>query len=194
MTTATATLQGNGLWAWLDTQGKEASSRLREMIAEAHALAFAEFVSGGRTKSAGKIPMDGGLGMRFSERAYDVLGLSKRSEKYTKRKRRMFGRDLPYVSPSKRGHIHLRDLMRFRGTGWQVRPAGRGRVVSTRLTLPGLRQLNQIRAPYGKVYRDEFLQLGGRARHQFEAIRARAHQLFFERLQAEIAATPGKPL
>lgn len=194
MTTTTATMQGSGLFAWLDTQGKEASARLRELMTEAHALAFAEFVSGGRAKTAGRIDMDGGLYMRFSERAYDVLGLTKRGDAYTRRKRRFFGRDLPYRSPSRKGQIQMKDLLRFRGTGWQIRPAGRRTVVATKLTLPGLRQLNQIRAPFGQQYRNEFLQLGTRARHQFTAIRDRAHQIFFELLTAEIERTPMKVL
>lgn len=189
MSTVTAKITADGLWAWMDVSGKGASNRLREMIVEAHAVAFAEFVSGGKAKGSGKHDMDGGLGLRFSPRAYDVLGLTRRSDMYIKRKHKIFGRDLPYVSPSKRGHVHMRDLLKFRGTGWQVRPTKRGDVVTTKMTFPGLRRLNHIRAPFGQIYRDEFLQLRGRAKHQFNAIVARANEIFWQNFQASIQAT-----
>ena len=59
-------LQCSGVWTWLGKGEAAVNRRLREMLVEAHALAFAEFVSGGKGPGAGKSDMDGGLGMRFN--------------------------------------------------------------------------------------------------------------------------------
>lgn len=184
-------LTGRGLFTWLDTMTEDvAQAKLQELGVLAQRLAWDEFM-------AGKGP-DGGMGLRFSPRAYDALGLTRRTEKYEQRKARMFGgRIIPYVSPGRSGTVHMRDLLRVRGPmGYEAKriPLGGKRAASTKLTLPGARILNRVRQPFGEKYRQEMLQLKGRALKQGQAIAKRANEIFTALLLAEIQRAPQKTL
>lgn len=175
-----------GLWAWLDAESDTQRGRVVARLAtQASSMAWDEFV-------AGKLPKDpdGGLKMRFSPRAWDLLGLTARSGKYERYKqKKMGGRNLPYTSPRKT--VHMRDMLGVKGAGYSVRPiADSEGVVTTQLNLPGARILNAIKKPWGAIYRQEFLQLARRAKHQADAVVARALEILLQLLRQHIAAQP----
>ena len=181
-------LRAQGLWAWLEAHPDAIGRRrIRELAIQSQEQAWAEFMAG---KSE-----DAGIGLRFSPRGWDALGLTARGAKYERYKaKKMGGRNLPYVSPG--NGPHLRDLLKVKGPGYAITP-GRGEGpggVSTTLKLPGARILNRIRKPKGEIYRAEFLQLKERARHQGTAIVNRAVQIFMAKLLAEIEAAQARKL
>jgi hypothetical protein len=183
-------LRAQGLWAWLDAHPDAIGRRrIKELSVEAQQEAWADFMAG---KSE-----DAGIGLRFSPRGWDALGLTHRGAKYEARKaKKMGGRNLPYVSPN--NGPHMRDLLKVRGAGYNVasgRDAAGPGGVRTTLTLPGARgTLNRIAKAQGAIYRREFLQLQERARHQGTAILNEAVKLFMSKLLAEIETAQARSL
>ena len=176
-------LEASGLWAWLEAEPDSRRGRtVRQLAKQASQRAWDEFV-------AGKLPkdQDGGLKMRFSPRAWDALGLTARGAKYERYKaKKLGGRNLPYTSPN--SGSHMRDLLGIKGPGYQLKNVrDDGGTVTTQMTLPGARILNRIRKPKGAIYRTEFLQLAGRAKHQADAIVARALEILLELLRDHLA-------
>ncbi len=181
--------QASGLIAWLESHpGAIAQRTLRDLAKAAQAEAWAEFM-------ANKGP-DGGMGLRFSPRAWDVLGLTHRGARYEKHKTKKFsGRNLPYVSPGNKGTVHTRDIIGVRQVGWNTTARFDANTVQTTLTLPGARgTLNRIRAPFGAIYRRELLQIATRARHQGLFVLKRANEIFFAKLIALMQAEPPKAI
>jgi hypothetical protein len=179
-------LQASGLWAWLESEPDSRRGRtVRRLAKIASQRAWEEFVAGRLPKDS-----DGGLKMRFSPRAWDALTLTARGAKYERYKeKRMGGRNLPYTSPN--AGSHMRDMLGIKGPGFQLRNLREeGGTVTTQLTLPGARILNRIRKPKGAIYRSEFLQLAGRAKHQADAIVARALEILIELLREHLAKQP----
>jgi len=176
-------LEASGLWAWLDSEPDSRRGRtVRTLAKQASHQAWDEFV-------AGKLPKDhdGGLKLRFSPRAWDALGLTARGAKYEKYKeKKLGGRNLPYTSPNKGSH--MRDLLGIKGPGYQLANVrDEGGTVTAKMSLPGARILNRIRKPKGAIYRAEFLQLAARAKHQGDAIVARALEILLDLLRAHLA-------
>lgn len=176
-------LEASGLWAWLDSEPDSRRGRtVRTLAKQASHQAWDEFV-------AGKLPKDhdGGLKLRFSPRAWDALGLTARGAKYERYKeKKLGGRNLPYTSPNKGSH--MRDLLGIKGPGYQLANVrDEGGTVTTKMSLPGARILNRIRKPKGAIYRAEFLQLAARAKHQGDAIVARALEILLDLLRAHLA-------
>jgi hypothetical protein len=180
-----AELIASGLWDWLAAEpDSKRAQTVRRLAKQANRQAWQEFI-------AGTLPKDpaGGLQLRFSPRAWDILGLTPRGARYERYKqRKLGGRNLPYTSPG-RG-THMRDLLGIQGVGHTLRPErAAGGSVTTVLRLPGARVLNRIRnATRRAVYRAEFLQLSGRARAQSDAITARALDLLLALLRAYLAS------
>lgn len=174
-----AELEASGLWAWLDAEPDTRRGRtVRTLAKQASHQAWDEFV-------AGKLPKDhdGGLKMRFSPRAWDALGLTARGAKYERHKqKKLGGRNLPYTSPH--SGVHMRDMLGIKGPGYQLANVrDEGGTVTTKMSLPGARILNAIKKPKGAIYRAEFLQLSARAKHQGDAIVARALEILLDLLR-----------
>lgn len=174
---------GKGLFAWIEQNSQGVTvDRLHALMREAQHEAWMEFVTG-KTQSDG-------LPGRFSPKAWDLLGLTRRSKSYEQRKMRVFGgRDVPYTSPRKGGTAHMRDLLKVKGSGFNLTPRSGGDVVTTTLKLPGARILNFVRNPQGAIYRSEFLQLTARARAEGDQIRLRAQTLFWQKFTNEVETT-----
>lgn len=183
-------LTATGLWAWLDAEPDTRRGRtVRRLAKQASHQAWDEFV-------AGKLPKDndGGLKFRFSPRAWDALGLTARGVKYERYKaKKLGGRNLPYTSPNKGSH--MRDLLGIKGPGYRTANIrDEGGTVSTLLTLPGAAILNRIRKPKGAIYRSEFLQMAGRAKHQGDAIVARTLEILMQLLRDHLASQPKRKI
>lgn len=179
-------LEASGIWAWLDSEPDTRRGRtVRNLAKKASHQAWDEFVSGKLPKDT-----DGGLKLRFSPRAWDALGLTARSAKYERYKaKKLGGRNLPYTSPNKGSH--MRDLLGIKGPGYQLANIrDEGGTVTTKLSLPGARMLNAIKKPKGAIYRAEFLQLSARAKHQGDAIVARALDILINLLREHLAKQP----
>lgn len=177
-------MDGDGIWAWLDTEpDSRRAGTVRRLAKQASHRAWDEFV-------AGTLPQDhdGGLKLRFSPRSWDVLGLTARGAKYEKYKaKKLGGRNLPYTSPNRGSH--MRDLLGIKGPGYSLSNVrDEGGLITTKLGLPGARILNRIRKAKGAIYRQEFLQLSRRAKHQGDAIVARALEILLELVREHIAA------
>ncbi len=125
-----------------------------------------------------------GFGLRFSPRAYSELGLSPRSSWYVKRKLKVFGRDLPNVSPARKGANHLREILKVRGSGYNLKTTAKQSVASVKITLPGARKQNQ----YGKNWEEygrELLTLTGKQAWQGQIIMKRALEIFRQEIWEE---------
>lgn len=172
------TMTVSGVWAWMKKHpGFIGRRRVTELAKQASQQAFTEFVHNRSLQ---------GIGLRFSPRAYDILGLTPRSPKYEARKKKFFGKDLPYVSPTRT--YHMRDILGVRGPGHSFSHGGVGEIgsVSTTLKLPGARNLNRVKGIHAADYRREFLQLRERAKEQGDRIAKRAVELFAAALIAEM--------
>lgn len=197
-------MEGSGLFAFLKSHGTGVRTCvIADIVAQAQGQAFVEWC-----ERSGDVS----LAVRFEPRGFGLKRFTERSKGYqTKQRKWMGGQTTPYVSPrvpellavakaitaphrnARRilqalatRHEHARDVVRTRGTGFNVRTTGGTRVVRTKLTLPGLRQLNQIRAPKGDIYRREFLGFNAGGKADGLWIRARAQELALTRVIAYI--------
>jgi hypothetical protein len=130
-----------------------------------------------------------GFQLRFSPRAYSELGLSLRAPSTIKRKMKVFGgRDLPNVSPRKKAFTHLRDLLKVRGTGYNLRESATGGVARIKMTLPGARKQNQYGYKWQK-YGEELFTLKGAQAWQARLILKRSMELFRQQIFEEFNKT-----
>lgn len=173
-----------GVFAWLKAnKGKIKAKRIREIAAAAGAQAWYEWATGSGPGAA-----QGKLADRGSERAWDALRLTPRSEQYQKRQRKVFGKTLPYRSPKSNG-VHMMNIIDRPGIGWNAKATGRDPVV-VKITFPGARALNLFSAKSGKqIYKDEFLQLNEQAKDEGSAVSMRALALLWQFLRDEISGT-----
>lgn len=125
-----------------------------------------------------------GFQLRFSPRAYNELGLSIRASSTIKRKMKFFGRDLPNVSPRKKGEPHLRDLLKVRGTGYNLKESSTAGAARIKITLPGARKQNQYGYKWQK-YGEELFTLRGAQQWQAKIILSRALELFRQQVFEE---------
>lgn len=134
-----------------------------------------------------------GFSIRFSQSAYETLRLTHRCPSTVKAKMMRFGRDLPYVSTKKAplGGMHLRDLLKIPGTGYNITTTSAKQVARMTLTLPGAKKLNQL-SPNGKhpcpnadAYRRELIGFYAGARWQATTILTKA----LDQFKAELILT-----
>lgn len=199
-------LDAQGLWSWLSSQGAALRADLVAAIcARAQAQAFAEFANGRGDHS---------LAVRFTHRAFALLGLTPRSRRYQRRQMRVFGTTLPYVAPRRRSYLavaraltkpganvmnvvrslaafkpHARDLTLVPQVGWRVQVGGRARAVTTRFTVAGMRILNRGGAK-AAVYRREFLGFDRGGAADGRRIAARSNELALTHLRAAVERLP----
>lgn len=125
-----------------------------------------------------------GFQLRFSPRAYDVLGLSKRSGYTSRFKIKIYGgRDLPNVSArgpnnKHKGDPHLRDLLKVRGTGYNLTTTAKQGVASIKMSLPGARKQNQYGQRWSEPYGRELFNMKGAQQWQTDKIMKRAFEIF----------------
>jgi hypothetical protein len=177
---------------------------IADIIKSCQVQAFADYVEGRMRPT---------LRDRFKHSAFAAYGFKERSEKYIKQQLKKLGDELPYVSPRSlnflraakaltRGSVggliaavrdlayvqpHMRTLVFRRGSGFNITPSGKNRVV-TRLTVPGARILN--RNPKSAIYREQFLDLNLGGARDARAILKRFNQLFEERIVKAIGHIP----
>lgn len=126
-----------------------------------------------------------GFQLRFSPRAYSELGLSQRAASTTRRKMKVFGgRDLPNVSPRRKGEAHLREMLKVRGTGYNIKTVAKQGIAEIAVTLPGARKQNQFGYKWEK-YGKELFTLSGAQGWQAQRIMKRALEIFKEEIWKE---------
>jgi hypothetical protein len=179
----TFTWDASGQWAWLDQNpGAVRAARLKTIARASHKQALEEWCTRTGRES---------LQFRGSNAAFAALELSTRvSRRYRLWQYKVFGNVMPYRSPrakAKDEPEHMMNLLRHRGAGYNISAMNSTETVQTRLTLPGTRILNRIKAPYGARYRREFLALDGAGQEDLAWVAKRANELFLEGFKAEIA-------
>ena len=133
-----------------------------------------------------------GFQLRFSPRAYTELGLSTRAPATIRRKMKVFGgRDLPNVSArgprdKKKDEPHLRDLLKVRGTGYNINVSAKMSLAVAKITLPGARKQNQYGYKWEKYGRELFT-LNGAQQWQAKIIMMRAVEIFRKEIFEEFA-------
>jgi hypothetical protein len=126
-----------------------------------------------------------GFQLRFSPRAYTELGLSQRAPGTIRRKMKVFGgRDLPNVSPRRKGSAHLREILKVRGTGYNIKTIAKQGIAEITVTLPGARKQNQYGYKWEK-YGKELFTLTGAQTWQAQQIMKRALEIFKEQIWQE---------
>jgi hypothetical protein len=128
-----------------------------------------------------------GFQLRFSPRAYTELGLGPRAPATVRRKMKVFGgRDLPNVSPMRKGSAHLRELLKVRGAGYNIKVTAKGSIAAAQVTLPGARKQNQYGYKWEK-YGKELFTLSGAQQWQANMIMMRAVEIFRKEIFEEFA-------
>lgn len=126
-----------------------------------------------------------GFQLRFSPRAYSELGLSQRAPATIRRKEKVFGgRNLPNVSPRKKGGSHLRELLKVRGTGYNIKSTAKMGLAEITIALPGARKQNQYGYKWEKYGRELFTLTGAQG-WQAQRIIKRALEIFKEEIWKE---------
>lgn len=140
-------MQATGLWAWLiNNPSAVRLGAVKKMVKEAHGRAWDQWMHAPNGA-------DYGMPLRFSPRAFSTLGFTQRSAIYRMRQERMYGKAMPFVSPT-RGSMHMRDMIGNRGSGWNQRSSGTSEI-RTKLALPAASKLNRMGGK-ASVYRSEF--------------------------------------
>jgi hypothetical protein len=182
---------GKGFFAWVKPdQGRKAVADLRWAIAEAHKTAYREYMTGRLTANFRE---------RLEPSAFGVYGMTSRSAKYQKAQLKKLGSIYPYYSPrgmdfgaiakalanptidlkriaramvqSMSSGMHMRDLIRIQGSGWNVRFTVTSKYVRSVLRLPGARALNKGGSK-NAIYRQQLADLsmgGGRDKAALQA-------------------------
>ncbi len=142
------TLDGGGLWSWVDQNpGTKGSTRILTIYKKAQKQALTEFMTG-----ASRALGNPGIGRRFSE-SYGAQ-VQARTGGYMRRVKKFFGRYLPFTSPTPAGSAgngHLRDLIRKQGVGFNLTTRTNSEIITTVMTLPAARVLNHLLLTCGLV-------------------------------------------
>ncbi len=200
-----------GAFAWMRRHGGSLTqAEIARITLLAQARAFAEWA----TRSG-----DRSLAVRFDTKAFSLLNLRRRTPNYERRQIRAFGRIIPYVSPRRRGYLavaqaltaprinplrilralgnqgrrHARDLTLVPGTGWNLVPTARSRIVATRFTVAGMRILNRGGAGHA-IYRRQFLGFAGGGKADAQWLLTRANELAMDMMRAAFTAARKEPL
>jgi hypothetical protein len=170
------TWTASGVWAWLAAHPEAVKrQKIRAVVRAAQKQAFEEWCG----IRVGMV----GLGARFTANAFNLLRLTPRSTGYQARQRKVLGRVLPYVSPTKTSGTMERLTL---GGGWNVTNRNGTDDVTTVMAITGARQLNLLREPFGPIYRKEFLGFKDGGARDAVWIRRRAEVLMHAELVAEM--------
>jgi hypothetical protein len=169
-------IEVDGLFAWLAEHPEAVKrSRIATLARAAHKVAFNEWA-----QKHGAI----GLEERFTADAFNTLGLTPRGKGYQNRQHNVLRRTLPFTSPDHNSGTMRRAVL---SNGWRIQNKNNGGdAVETEMTITGARGLNRIKAPFGDVYRREFLGFDRGGRGDAQWIEKRAAELFRDALVAEI--------
>jgi len=177
------TWTASGLFAWLAANPAAVrQEKIRAILRKCQKQAVNEWA-----QKHGAI----GLPERFTEEGARVLDLTPRKPGYQNRQRNVLRRTLPYTSPNHTSGGMRRAVL---NDGWRIRARNGTDEVTTEFTITGARQLNRIKAPYGQVYRSEFLGFSMGGHRDGEWINARVLELSIPLIVAEISKAQKRTL
>lgn len=107
----------------------------------------------------------------FRPSSITTRALTARTPGYQKRQINILRRVMPYASPTRQSGTLRREVL---AGGYRITARNKTAEVESTDYISGARQLNRIRAPYGQIYRQEFLGWDGGGRKDKVAITARS--------------------